>query len=288
MRPWTTAFVVALRLTLLGHVHNRLAVLMAVVFIPGWVWIGGASLSHTPLTFRLDVLDVQVVSDVSKATQITSSLPGAATVIGFMMFMTTFKAQEMDQRLVLAGYPRTALTLARFTAMIAVAALLAVQITVVLRLTVGAPQPGMLWLAGWAAALAYGGIGTLLGASLRSELSGLFVVIACIFVELTLQNPLTNPRADQPWLVLLPLFGPSQTTAAAAFTRTGPGLSYAALGVLWCLVTSGAAAVVLAVRTRGCSPVTSPTGRSPRLSSPHAAVETGYSPARTRRASETT
>ncbi|MCF3178672.1 hypothetical protein IPZ70_01715 [Streptomyces polychromogenes] len=111
MRAWTTAYTVALRTVLLGHLHNRLALLLATLFNPGWIWIGGACLPRTPLTFRLEVVDLTVPTDVSHAAQITSALPGAATVIGFMMFMTTFKARDMDQRLILAGYPPAALSL---------------------------------------------------------------------------------------------------------------------------------------------------------------------------------
>ncbi|MFG3257608.1 hypothetical protein [Streptomyces sp. NPDC048172] len=250
MRHWSTSFLVALRFTLLGHVNNRLALLMGAVFNPGWVWVIGVCVPQTPLTFRLGVLDLRISTDISHSMQITSSLPGAASVIGFMMFMAAFKARDMDERLILAGYSRTALTLARLLAMALVAAALATQVTVLLRLASGAPQLAVLWLAAFSAALAYGGIGTMLGTLMRTELSGMFSVLAFIFMELTLQNPLTNPSADQDWLILLPLYGPAQTATAAVFTHTGPGVGLAALGLVWCAATTAAAATVLYVRTR--------------------------------------
>ncbi|MFC6986841.1 hypothetical protein [Streptomyces cirratus] len=247
----------------------------------------GLDLRHVPaehpLTFRVAVVDAEVTTDISHATQIISTLPGAATVIGFMMFMTTYKAREMDQRLILAGFPRTALSLARLTAMAAVAAVLATQITVLLRMAVGAPQPAVIWTAGLCAALAYGGLGTMLGALLNSELSGLFLVIAVVFAELTLQNPLNNPRADQPWLVVLPLFGPSQTATAAAFTHHDPGSGHAALGLLWCASTIAVATTALYARTRSYGPHTPPPGPFLPASraAPPAATDTGVQPAGT-------
>ncbi|MEU1782760.1 MULTISPECIES: hypothetical protein [Streptomyces] len=258
MRHWGTSFAVALRFTVLGHLNNRLALLMAVVFTPGWVWVAGACTPRAPLTIRLPALGLHVATDVSHSMQVASALPSAITVIGFMMFMATFKAREMDQRLILAGYSRTALTLARVVALALVAAVLATQVTVLLRVAAGAPQPGVLWLAGFCAALAYGGIGTMLGTLLHSELSGLFFIITCVFMELTLQSPLANPQADQPWLVLLPLYGPGQTATAAAFTHTDPGVAHAALGILWCAAALGTAAVVDLARTRGHGRHTAP------------------------------
>ncbi|MFI6689662.1 hypothetical protein [Streptomyces sp. NPDC050485] len=170
-------------------------------------------------------------------------------ITGFMMFLATFKAGELDRRLVLAGYPRAQLLLAKIVALGLVAALLALYATVLLGLSWPVRQFWPLAASVYAAELVYGGIGIMLGALLRGELEGMFAVIMTSIVDLGLQSPALNPLANQPGLWALPMYGPMQVAIAAAFTGERPW-GYLLFGLVWFAATSAVGLSVFCARTR--------------------------------------
>ncbi|MEV0415135.1 hypothetical protein AB0I68_31155 [Streptomyces sp. NPDC050448] len=103
--------------------------------------------------------------------------------------MTTFKALAFDRRLALAGFSRAHLPVSKVTAMTAACALSAAYATAVVCWYWDPVQPVLLALALFTAALSYGGIGILLGAFLRNELAGLFVIIMASLLDTMLQTP---------------------------------------------------------------------------------------------------
>ncbi|MEU0427671.1 hypothetical protein ABZ235_29470 [Streptomyces canus] len=243
------AYTVALRFSVLSHARNRLALLMAVFFVPVWIWVVKVTAYPTPVVFRLRAVGVEVSSSVDRIFQISSALHALTVITGFVTFRATFTARDMDERLVLAGYPRPQLLLAKVTTLIGVSMTLSLYATVLLRVSWPVLQPVPLCVSLAVASLAYGGIGLLAGSLLRGELEGFFLIVMTTFLDTSLQNPVTNPYAQQSGLGALPLFGPAQGANAAAFTHVDPGWSVLR-ALLWCVLCACAGMVAFCLRTR--------------------------------------
>ncbi|WP_051871583.1 hypothetical protein [Streptomyces sclerotialus] len=263
MRLHRAAFAEMLRCTLLGHLRNRMALLLAVVFIPGWIAVALVCASEQVMGFSLDSAGGTVLARASQVSQVANALAAVTLVTGFVTFMETFKAGELDRRLLLAGYPRVPMLLAKVTAVALIAALLALYTMAVLWLSLPVRQLGPLAFAVLGAGLAYGGIGLLLGSLVRGELEGFFLVIMLSLVDTGLQNPVLNV-ADLPVLAAFPLYGANQLALAAAFTSLAPW-GHALLSFAWSAAAGALALLVLHARTRShCRAGTGPdTGAGP-------------------------
>ncbi|KAA6223731.1 hypothetical protein CP973_19015 [Streptomyces albofaciens JCM 4342] len=248
MRPRPAAFTEMLRCTLLGRLRNRMALLLAVVFIPLWIAVARLCASDRPVRFSLDSLGTEAVPPASQVSQVVNGLAAVTLVTGFVMFMETFKSGEMDRRLLLAGYPRLPMLLAKVSAVALIALLLALYTTAVLWASVPVRQVGALALGVFGAGLAYGGIGLLLGSLVRGELEGFFLVIMLSLVDTGVQNPVFNV-VDLSGLGVLPLYGANQLALAAAFTSRAPW-PHALLSLGWAAATSALALLVFHLRTR--------------------------------------
>lgn len=244
-----TAFTTALRFTVTAHIRNRLALLLAVTFVPTWVFLVRACAYHAVLHFHDHAAGGIVAADNNRATQVNSALNAVTVIVGFMMFMESFKSGPLDRRLVLAGYRRRHLMAGRVVALVLIAAVLAVYTAGLLELSWHQAQFGTLVLAVFAANLAYGGLGIMIGPLLRGELEGFFVIIMTSLVDAALQNPGMNPLANQPGLRFLPMYTPSQSAYAASFTHAWPG-AYLLGGLVWFVVTAAAGLLVFSLRTR--------------------------------------
>ncbi|WP_031055885.1 integral membrane protein [Streptomyces ochraceiscleroticus] len=257
------AFAEMLRCTLLGHLRNRLALLLAVVFIPAWIAVARLCAPDRPLRFALDAAGTDALARASHVSEVANALAAVTLVTGFVMFMETFKAGELDRRLLLAGYPRVPMLLAKVAAVALIAALLALYTTALLWFALPVRQLGPLALAVLGAGLAYGGIGLLLGSLVRGELEGFFLVIMLSLVDTGLQNPVLNV-ADLPGLAALPLYGANQLALAAAFTSLAPW-SQGLLSLAWSAGAGSLALLVFHARTRShCEAGTDPdTGTAP-------------------------
>ncbi|MFH9404452.1 hypothetical protein ACH4JS_32525 [Streptomyces sp. NPDC017638] len=243
-----SAYTEMLRCTLLGHLRSRMAVLLAVAFIPAWIMVARLCASDRALRFSLESVHADVHAPANHVSQVVNALAAVTLVTGFSMFMETFKAGEMDRRLVLAGYPKVQMLLAKVTAVAVVTTLIAVYTTVLLRGSLPVNQLGPLALAVLGAGLAYGGIGLLLGSLVRGELEGFFLVIMLSLVDTGLQNPVLNV-ADLTGLSVLPLYGACQSALAAAFTSFS-AWPYGLLSFAWSASTSALALLAFHLRTR--------------------------------------
>lgn len=248
MKHQWTAFTVALAFTLTGHLRNRLAMVMTVFFIPTWIYVVRVTALEKDITFHSSALDVEVIASMNRTIQISSALHAVTVIAGFMMFMATFHARDMDQRLVLAGYPRMQLLAAKLVALLILTSLLTCYTTALLCLSWPVTQPGTLATAVGAATLAYGGLGFMAGALLRGELEGFFTVVMTTLVDVGMQSPISNPAADQLGLTGLPLYGPAQAAFVAAFTHTAPG-TCAARALIWYACTVAVGLLVFYTRT---------------------------------------
>lgn len=265
------AFAEMLRCALLGHLRNRMAMLLAGAFIPVWIAVTHLCASSRAVRFLLDAAGARAVAQANHVGEVTNALGAVTMVSGFMMFMETFKAGEMDRRLVLAGYPRLHLLLAKVAALTLVAALLTLYTTALLCLALPVEQTGPLALAVFGAALAYGGIGLLLGSLVRGELEGFFLVIMLSLLDTGLQNP-TLGVVEMAGRNALPLYGANQTALIAAFTHHSQW-DHALLPLAWSAAASVLALLVFYTRTRsygtpGAASLPTSRKRGPRASSP--------------------
>lgn len=249
MKHHWTAFTVALGFTLTGHLRNRLAMGMTAFFIPTWIYVVRATALDKSITFHTSALGTEVSASMNRTIQISSALHAVTVIAGFMTFMATFSARDMDQRLVLAGYPRAHLLSAKLVALLLITAALTCYSTGLLLLSWPLAQPWAVAAALAAAILAYGGLGLMAGFLLRGELEGFFVVVMATLIDVGMQSPVSNPAGDQTGLNALPLYGPAQAALASAFTHT-PSLTCSARALTWFTATSALAALVFHSRTR--------------------------------------
>ncbi|MFG3259578.1 hypothetical protein [Streptomyces sp. NPDC048172] len=249
MKHQWTAFTVALGFTLTGHLRNRLAMSMIAFFIPTWIYLVRATALSKDISFRSSALHIDVVASMNRTIQVSSALHAVTVIAGFMMFMATFSAREMDLRLVLAGYPRLQLLSAKVVALFVVTALLTGYTLALLWISWPLTQPFGVAVALGAAILAYGGLGIMAGYLLRNELEGFFVVVMATLIDVGMQSPVSNPAADQVWLSALPLYGPAQAALTASFTHAATA-GCAGRALPWFLATTLMALLLFCLRTR--------------------------------------
>jgi hypothetical protein len=153
----------------------------------------------------------------------------------FLAFNLVARHREVDRRLVLAGY-RTAEVL---TAKVAVLGLIVVLLvcwqTALIRPWLAPRQPGLLALGLLLGGLSYGGLGLLIGAVVRQELEGIFLIVLLTNVDPGwLQNPIYFSQSQNPqFITSLPAFVSTQLTVLGAFSDERPeGL--VARGAVYC------------------------------------------------------
>lgn len=267
MKQHITPFSTALRFVLAAHARNRLALVLAVAFTPGWLFVTRVCTYHANLHFQVFPAGGYIDADNNRTSQVSSVMNSVTVITGFMAFIETLKSGPLERRLVLAGYRRRHLMAARVAALTVIAALLALYATALIDLSFAQRQVGGTALALFAANTAFGGLGIMLGFLLRGELEGFFVVIMTSIVDNGLQNPGLNPPADQRGLPFLPLYGPSQAAYAAAFTPSWPGI-YAARGLVWFGLTVTVGMLAFWLRTRSYHRPRRPSRPTGRFASP--------------------
>ncbi|MEV6576438.1 ABC transporter permease [Streptomyces sp. NPDC051577] len=249
MRRWWQYFGTAMRFALLEQVRNRLALVIVVVFVPVWTTLAFEVVTRVPVRFYVRPAGSSVTMGGNVLTQITGALQALALIVGFMMFVATARSAPFDRRLALAGYPRLCLGLAKISSLVLVAAAVAAYAAAWMRLF-WQPQQTLFFAAGlFTGALIYGGIGIVLAAVLRSELAGMFLVIMISFIDLLLQNPISNRDAASDILRYLPAYGAMQSAVTAGALHLAPWSSLL-LGAGWAVATATAGMTAFAMRTR--------------------------------------
>lgn len=248
MRWWCRCLGTAVRHALLEQARNRLALVLVVFFVPLWLTLAYRILPSDPVRFYLRAADDSVLLDANTVTQLSGGLHAIALIVGFMMFLATSRSAEFDHRLVLAGYPRVCVLLARNVVLLLTAALTAGYATAWVCVYYQPERVDVMVGALLVGALTYGGAGILLAAVLRSELAGMFVVIMVSFVDLTLQNPVANPAADSPVLKWLPAYGGMQSAVSAVDLHQVPW-QHLLLGLCWSAGLTAAGLAAFTLRT---------------------------------------
>ncbi|WP_030037973.1 hypothetical protein [Streptomyces resistomycificus] len=222
MRLSWTAFTELLRCTLLGHLRNRLALVLAVAFIPVWIAVARLCTSDVVVRVWLDAVSAPVSARASQVGQVASALGAITMVAGFITFT------------------ETCLLYTFYT-------------TILLWISLPVRHTGPLALALAGAGLAYGGIGLLLGSLVRGELEGFFLIIMLSLVDTGLQNPVFNTLMDVTGVAALPLYGVNQLALSSALTPHVPW-SHGLLSLTWSATTAALALLVLHTHRPSRSP----------------------------------
>ncbi|GHF33336.1 hypothetical protein FHX82_005269 [Amycolatopsis bartoniae] len=246
---WQAALVKAVGFEAAQHARNKLALVLVVFFIPVWLAVVRAIIPSRPVAYQSRITDAPVTVDASRLALISAVINAATLIIGFMLFAAIRRAREFDQRLVLAGYPRPVLLLAKLVALVLVALIVGGYATIVLSMFTDVRQPGMLFLSLLAGGLVYGGLGIALGVAVSTELAGMFVIIMVSLIDVMVQNPVINPGRNQTVLQFLPTYGPMQSAVAATFTDTGSA-GCLLLGPLWLVAFAAFGLAAFYLRTK--------------------------------------
>lgn len=218
---------------LIEQARNRLAMLLVALFVPAAVALVGLAVSDAPVHFRLDATGEVLVADGNRLTQITGGLNAVTLIIGFMMFATTFNGTAFDQRLVMAGYPRVPLGLARVACLLVSSLVVAAYATAVICCYWSPHHPLLLAVSFFGAAMTYGTLGVVLGTLLRREVEGMFAIVMISVVDVALQNPLLTNGTDSGIMSRLPSYGAMQIGAAAGFSAAPPPLGPLVAQLAW-------------------------------------------------------
>ncbi|MFV0133101.1 ABC transporter permease [Streptomyces sp. HMX87] len=205
---------------MIEHARNRLAVALMLVFVPLWVTLARLTVGTDPVRFRLRATGEVLLADGSQLTQVTGAMNAITGILGFMMFAATFSSGSFDQRLAMAGFSRVHLLSAKVICLALAAAVLVVYATAVLCLYWSPRQPVLLAAALFSTALTYGAIGVALGALLRKEVEGMFVIVMVSVTDIVLQNPVQSASAETGIVQFLPSYGAMQAAVAAGFSDT--------------------------------------------------------------------
>ncbi|MGK5548337.1 ABC transporter permease [Streptomyces sp. URMC 127] len=252
-KPGRRCFATATAFALLEHTRNRFALVLVVFYIPFWLTMEHWFVAPVPTRFLLRATGQRLAVDGNQLTMVSGALNAVTLIVGFMMFMATFKSLAFDRRLVLAGYPRICLIVAKVAAMLLAAVLVSAYATAVMWWYWDPVRPWLLMAGVFTAAVGYGGIGILLGAFLRNDLAGLFVIIMTSLLDTMLQNPISNPGATKGGVQFLPEYGPMQVSVAAGFTHTTP-YGHLLLGPAWFAATALLGTAAFDLRTRDHRP----------------------------------
>ncbi|SJZ93459.1 hypothetical protein SAMN02745673_01933 [Marinactinospora thermotolerans DSM 45154] len=247
-RAWTR-YSTATLYALTEHLRNRLALVLVVFFVPVWITLVYLVITDVDVRFYLRASEQQITVDGNDVSKISGAVNAVTLIVGFMMFIVTFRSTGFDQRLAMAGYPRLHLLLAKLTALLVASALVCAYAVAVICVYWVPEQPVLLWTALLGAALAFGGLGVALAAVLRGELEGMFAIIMLSIIDMGLQNPVSNPASDSDIVRYLPTYGAMQSGVTAGFLDTTPVL-HLFLGPLWFLCAVVVAGTAFRLRTR--------------------------------------
>jgi ABC-2 type transport system permease protein len=246
---WQASLLKAVGFEVAQHARNRLALLLVVFFIPCWLTVVHGVLPDRPIEFHSAVAGRAVTVAADQLVLISGAINAVTLIVGFMTFAAVRRSNDFDQRLVLAGYSRPCLLLAKLVALFLVAAAVSAYATVAMTFFSDPRSTGALGLSLFSSGLIYGGLGVVLGLALSTELAGMFVIIMTSLVDVMVQNPVINPAETTGVLRYLPTYGAMQSGVAATFTDHGPA-GHLLLGPLWFLAFTLLALAAFHRRTR--------------------------------------
>jgi hypothetical protein len=248
-RTWTKSLAQATGYEISQHSRNRVALGLVVMFIPAWLTLVHLLISNARIGFHDHVHDRIIMVDGNHLSMISGAMNAITLIVGFMMFSAVRRSREFDRRLVLAGYSRSAMLLAKLLALVLSAVFVSLYADLVLT-AFWRPLDVLPFFLGLVlAGLTYGGIGIVLGLVFRSDLAGMFLIIMISLADVMVQNPIISPSAQTKPIGFLPTYGSMQNVVGAAFTgdlSTG----YVVLGLCWLVASAVIGTVAFYRRTR--------------------------------------
>ncbi|WP_371572789.1 ABC transporter permease [Streptomyces sp. NBC_01314] len=232
MRRHGRLLVTATRYTVIGHLHNRFAMVLVAGYIPVWTVLAYLSVPSARVEFRLRATGQLLRPAGNQLTEITGALNAVTLIIGFMMFAAAFSGGHFDRRLAMAGYSRGHLVLAKISALVLASGAVAIYAAAVTQYLCAPRQPFLLAAGLFCAALTYGAVGVALGSLLRREVEGMFTIVMISVIDVCLQNPVTSSGSDSSVVRFLPSYGAVQASTAAGFSDTALP-RYLAVQLLW-------------------------------------------------------
>jgi hypothetical protein len=217
------------RYALVEQLRNRFALGLLIVFVPLWDWLIGALIANGSVGFKLQSTGQLFQVNGHDVTLLTAGFNAITLIVAFMIFAAARKNAGFDRRLVQAGLPQPVAIAAKVTAIVVMAALVALYATLILILfwrPASLTACVAIWLAYLLAALSYGALGLLLGVVVSSELAGFFLIIMISLMDTFLQAPVENPLANKDFLAAFPAYGPMQIAVSGGF---GHGIAAASL-----------------------------------------------------------
>jgi len=260
-------FRTAIRMALIEHARNRLALWLIVLYLPFWLTAIYFILPKQRVAFVLRAFGDTLWAQGNELSQITGALNAVTQIVGFMMFTVTFRSNTFDRRLALAGYPRGHLVAAKTCVLITLSTVISCYAAALMTLFWNQQQMWLLAVSLLLAAMTYGAFGVLLATSVRGELEGMFLVLMISIVDVGLQNPIANHAASNGLLSVLPTYGAMQAASAAGFSSIAPA-THLALQFAWFATLTSVGLVVFLRRTRDRSTqLTAPVTKRPTIRS---------------------
>lgn len=210
-------YLTATRYALFEQARNRTALLLLLLFVPVWYYFFLLLIPTAPLAFLYHATGTLLQANGRDLGLLSAGLNAITLIVGFMIFTSTRKNMQFDRRLTLCGYSQGLLILAKLSALVVVSAIISLYASIVLFFFWHPSSLLLVWLGFFCSALSYGALGLLLGALVRGELEGFFLIIMLSLIDTLLQNPLGNPVANQPVLRWFPSFAPMQLSVAGGF-----------------------------------------------------------------------
>src|SRR6185312_2519789 len=126
------AWLTSVRYALIEHARNRFALGLLLVFVPLWDWLFGQLIPADLVAFKLQSTGAYLQVNGHDLTVLTSGFNAITLIVAFMIFTATRRNAAFDRRLALAGLPQPVAMAAKTTALVVVAALVALYATIVL------------------------------------------------------------------------------------------------------------------------------------------------------------
>jgi hypothetical protein len=238
-------YLTAVRYALIEQARNRFALILLLIFVPLWDGLIGTMIPTNAVAFKLQSTSSFLQVNGRDLTALTAGFNAITLIVAFMIFTAARRNAPFDRRLVLAGLPQPIAIAAKVTAIVVVAAVVALYATLALEIFWHPSSVVAVWLAYCLDALIYGALGLWLGVVVSSELAGFFLIIMISLLDTFLQAPVENPLANKSFLVAFPSYGPEQIAVSGGFGHGVPSGSmllalgwFAGLGLIGLLIFS--------------------------------------------------
>ena len=204
-----------------------------------------------------DIFDTNLLDNGSRQVdqrQLSLTFLGHAAVCFlacFLAFNLVHKRKDVDARLVLAGYRPREVLLAKLAVLLVLVALLAVYETAVIRPWLVPKHVDRVGLGLLLGGLTYGCLGFLIGALVKQELEGIFLIVLLTNVDVGwLQNPIYFAHSQRRALIEhLPAYGPTQIAVTGALFDDAP-MDVFGRSLLYLAVVAALSTLIFGIRIR--------------------------------------